>query len=172
MSNKFMPLTYLINRTPKAPIPDNFKLILYDGYHLATEKRSLDVVFSDQFIEHLCLDDVEYHFRLVKDILKPGGLYIFRTPHAFWGNRMHRHFFRMNLKVSHIKEWTYRELADVLRSTGYGSWSACRRIHGQYQEVSLRRLIGSEALLRGLPKNLRRFVRAFVPKQLCMIGIA
>lgn len=66
-------------------MPPNFRLIVYDGYNLDMEDGTADVVFSDQFIEHLHPEDTEYHFRLVKRILRDNGLYIFRTPHVFLG---------------------------------------------------------------------------------------
>ncbi|MFT4549594.1 MAG: hypothetical protein ACI9UA_004739, partial [Pseudoalteromonas tetraodonis] len=38
--------------------PDNFELVVYDGYHLEVEPGSVDVAFSYQFLEHLHPDDV------------------------------------------------------------------------------------------------------------------
>jgi SAM-dependent methyltransferase len=62
------------------------ELIIYDGYHLDQVKNdSIDIVFSDQLIEHLHPDDTSHHFKLVYRILKPNGKYIFRTPHAITG---------------------------------------------------------------------------------------
>jgi hypothetical protein len=46
-------------------IPENFKLIIYDGYNLnEIEDESVDFVFSDQLIEHLHPEDTELHFKL------------------------------------------------------------------------------------------------------------
>ena len=41
-------------------IPDNFKLIVFDVYHLDIENDFADVVFSDQLIEHIPPDDAPY----------------------------------------------------------------------------------------------------------------
>lgn len=66
-------------------LPDNLKLIVYDGYQLDMADESADVVFSDHLIEHIHPDDVMLHFALVRRILKTGGVYIFRTPHSYGG---------------------------------------------------------------------------------------
>ena len=39
-------------RKDRSRFPSNFELIIYDGYNLNMERGSVDVVFSDQFIEH------------------------------------------------------------------------------------------------------------------------
>ncbi len=73
-------------RKPGTHNPDNFTLIVYDGYDLdAIADNSVDVVFSDQFVEHLHPEDTMTHFRLVNRLLKAGGRYVFRTPHRYTG---------------------------------------------------------------------------------------
>ena len=54
-------------------VPDNFALRVYDGFHLDLPDGCADIVFSDQFIEHLHPDDADLHFQLVHGLLKPGG---------------------------------------------------------------------------------------------------
>lgn len=44
--------------------------------------HSLDVVVSFDVMEHL--PDVEKHFKEVARVLKPGGKYLFQTPHKFF----------------------------------------------------------------------------------------
>ena len=58
-----------------------------DGVHFERFEASgsFDAVISDQVIEHLHPDDLVDHFRGVYTILKPGGRYVFGTPHAFEG---------------------------------------------------------------------------------------
>jgi len=52
-------------------VPNNFELIIYDGYDLQMQENSADVVFSDQLIEHLHPEDTEFHFQLARKILRP-----------------------------------------------------------------------------------------------------
>ena len=66
---------------PDVEPPNNFELIVYNGYDVALEDGSIDTAFSDQLIEHLHPQDAADHFRLVHRLLKPGGVYTLRTPH-------------------------------------------------------------------------------------------
>src|SRR5262249_4626499 len=49
--------------------PSNFQLLIYDGFHLPMEPGSIDLAFSDQLIEHLHVDDAEWHFKMIADAL-------------------------------------------------------------------------------------------------------
>ena len=98
--------------------PRNFELIVYDGYELPIPDNTIDVVFSDQLIEHFHPDDTLFHFRLVRRILKPGGVYVFRTPHGFSGPHDISQYFCHSAKGFHLKEWTYVELSRLLHQVG------------------------------------------------------
>ena len=50
---------------PGVEKPDNFNFIVYDSMNLELPDNSIDVVFSNQMIEHLHPDDTVEHFRLV-----------------------------------------------------------------------------------------------------------
>jgi ubiquinone/menaquinone biosynthesis C-methylase UbiE len=101
------------------PIPDNLRLITYDGYELDMENESADVVFSDHLIEHIHPEDTMLHFTLVKRILKKDGVYIFRTPLAYAGPHDVSGHFSDEPEGFHIKEWTYRELKRMIETAGY-----------------------------------------------------
>ena len=97
-------------------MPRNFSLLIYDGYTLdKIHGSSVDLVFSDQLIEHLHPEDTKLHFELVYHILKPGGKYVFRTPHAFMGPSDVSMFFSRKPQGFHLKEWTYTELNKLLK---------------------------------------------------------
>lgn len=99
--------------------PANFTLVVYDGYHLDLPDGCADVVFSYQFLEHLHPDDVDPHFQLVHRLLKPGGHYIFDSPHFFSGPHDISSAFGDTLQCFHFQEWTYREMRTRLRGHGF-----------------------------------------------------
>ena len=106
-------------RPSGARSPSNLQLIVYDGYDTqAIPDASLDLVFSDQLIEHLHPEDTADHFRFVRRLLKPGGRYVFRTPHALTGPHDVSAYFSDVPLGFHLKEWTYRELDELLASVG------------------------------------------------------
>jgi len=137
--------------------PSNFRLLVYDGFHLPLEPDSIDLAFSDQLVEHLHIDDAEWHFKMIADVLAPGGYYVFRTPHRFTGpHDVSMYFTNGEPEGFHMKEWTYRELRPVLRRTGYGKMSAAWRAKGITVRVPLWVALAGEGLLRPLPRGLRR----------------
>ncbi len=103
-------------------IPDNFNLIVYDGYRLDLPDETVDVLFSDQLIEHFHPDDTKPHFQIAHRILKKGGVYMFQTPHRFVGPSDVSQYFSDEPEGFHLKEWTYTEIASLLREVGFSSW--------------------------------------------------
>jgi SAM-dependent methyltransferase len=102
--------------------PENFELVVYDGYNLdGVADNSVDVAFSYQFLEHLHPDDFLPHMEMALRVLKPGGAYIFDTPHAFSGPHDISRYFSKTPQGFHFKEWTYREMMSTLKDIGYSS---------------------------------------------------
>jgi 2-polyprenyl-3-methyl-5-hydroxy-6-metoxy-1,4-benzoquinol methylase len=98
-----------------------------DGVHLDEyEKgRKYDVVLSTQVIEHLHPDDVQRHFEGALALTKPGGCYVFNTPHVFFGPAdLSRVFSYDRAQFMHLKEYTHRELGTLARNAGFGRLEA------------------------------------------------
>jgi SAM-dependent methyltransferase len=162
-------------RLEKLHVPANFEFIIYDGFDLDIESDSVDVAFSDQLIEHLHPEDIEDHFRLVKRILRNGGSYIFRTPHAFFGPHDISKYFSDEPEGFHLKEWTYSEVEEILKRVSFTSWDGFWRINKElnkkYVRIPFCYFKTAEAVLEWLPKKPRRFLsRLFLPLQLYMIA--
>ena len=142
--------------------PQNFQLLLYDGFNLPLAPGSIDLAFSDQVIEHLHVDDAEWHFKMIATALAPGGYYVFRTPHHFTGpHDVSAHFTKGDPEGFHMKEWTYGEMRALLRRCGYGKMTAVWCGKGIAFRVPLWVMIGKEAVLRPLPRGLRRKVSVY-----------
>lgn len=144
---------------PNESFPDNFDLIIYDGYNLETvEDSSVDIIFSYQFLEHLHPDDVPLHFDLAYRLLKPGGLYILDTPHRYSGPHDISRLFGGNLDCFHFQEWTIRGLKKTLRAHGYDPIWTYR--FGKVQKSAFFNLITSfvEILTSILPRKIRQSI--------------
>ena len=158
-------------RPAGAPRPRNLELVLYDGYGLAIPQGEADLVFSDQFLEHLHPDDVNEHLRLAHGLLRPGGVYAFRTPHRFAGPHDISRYFADEPHGFHLKEWTYGEMAEALRAAGYGTIQGGRRVRGRYRPVPLGPLVLAERLFGPLPHRLRkRLSKPFLGRNLAMFA--
>lgn len=154
----------------------NFELIVYDGYNLDMEDSSVDVVFSDQLIEHLFDGDVEDHFKLVKRILRDKGLYIFRSPHAFFGPQDISKYFSDEPEGFHLKEWTYSEIEKILKKLNFTSWQGLWRVNRKmikkYVKFPFCYFITVEAVLKHLSKKPQRIIsRGFLPVKMVMIAV-
>ena len=136
--------------------PDNFELVVYNGYDLDLPEDTIDTAFSDQLIEHLHPEDTEHHFRIVHRILKPGGVYTFRTPPRLTGPHDVSRYFSERAEGFHLKEWTYGELAALLKDIGFHSAEAYWFGRDQLIRLPLAAFRSTEALMRHLPLAQRR----------------
>ncbi len=152
--------------------PDNLELIVYDGYNLSLPDASADVVFSYQFLEHLHPDDVAPHFRLARRLLKPGGVYVFDTPHRFSGPHDISRHFGTSLQCFHFQEWTYREMRKLLTRHGFSKTQAIR-IGKPINSLTLN---WAHDLIEGgiglLPLSLRRRISSRMLASVAMIATA
>lgn len=79
-----------------------------------------DVVVSTQVLEHLHPDDLPAHFAAARRILKPGGRYIFDTPHIGTGPHDLSKVIKAERPVfMHLREYDYEEMQSLLRAAGY-----------------------------------------------------
>jgi SAM-dependent methyltransferase len=135
--------------------PANVRHVVYDGYHVDLPDACADVVFSYQFLEHLHPDDVAPHFELVRRLLKPGGCYVFDTPHRYSGPHDISRYFGDRLDCFHFQEWTHRDMRRLLRAHGFSEARVFRM--GRPQAGLFNVLVdGLEWLLQPLPHRLRR----------------
>lgn len=93
--------------------PENFELIIYDGYECGLPDNSADAVYSCMFLEHLHPDDIQPHLRLAWRLLKPGGVYVIWTPHRYSGPHDVSRHFGNDLVCFHFQEWTVGSLKHI-----------------------------------------------------------
>jgi SAM-dependent methyltransferase len=149
--------------------PDNFQLVLYDGYRLPEiAPDSVDLVFSDQFLEHLHPEDAEDHLKLVLRILKPGGSYVISTPHAQSGPWDVSRYFSDVAEGFHLKEWTYTELARTVQRVGYSKFQPLWSKRGVSLSVPLSVYKGVEFIGDRVSKpTFRRLAKYVAPMVFC-----
>lgn len=145
-------------RSPGEAFPENFELIVYDGYQLALPDACADIAFSYQFLEHLHPDDVDPHFAMAHRLLKPGGVYVFDTPHRFSGPHDVSAHFGDTLDCFHFQEWTYRDMRGLLKRHGFNR-TAIHRKGRIFRNPLINALHdGIECFVGVLPRTLRRAV--------------
>jgi SAM-dependent methyltransferase len=152
--------------------PDNFRLIVYDGCNLEEiDNDSVDLVFSDQLIEHFHPEDTKLHFQLVHRILKVGGKYVFNTPHLLTGPHDISQYFSYEAEGFHLKEWTYTELNGILMGLGYSKFHTYWRGRGLDIRMPYAYFAVCELVLGSIPKKYIRSVARLLIPSLCGIAI-
>ncbi len=146
-------------------MPDNVKLLISDASNLSEfEDSSVDVVFSNQLIEHLYPTDVEKHFEEISRVLKPGGKYVFSTPSRLCGPHDISRYFDDVATCFHLKEYTNTELLSVMRVAGFKKFRSPVFRHKAYEKVPwLAKMcefptewkVPGEMLISRLPRALR-----------------
>lgn len=99
--------------------PENFQLMISDGCSIPVPKNSVDVVYSDNVIEHLHPDDAIKQLQNIYNTLKPGGSFICVTPNRLYGPHDISRYFDKVATGFHLKEYTISELAEVCKMSGF-----------------------------------------------------
>jgi SAM-dependent methyltransferase len=141
--------------------PDaNVQWVITDGVHLDLfeEKEKYDIILSDQVIEHFHPDDIYEHFQSAYKILKPGGRYIFSTPHLYSGpHDVSLVFGCSSTKGMHLREYTFRELIKIAKTSGF------TKISYAYKFTDILQKTGISSVLKfiGLGSKTQRKIVGF-----------
>ena len=100
-------------------IPDNFQKIISDGVSVPLPPNSVNIVYSDQLIEHLHPDDVIEHLVNIKNVLVRRGKYICVTPNRLFGPHDISLYFDDVASGFHLKEYTFSELKKIFKKAGF-----------------------------------------------------
>ena len=131
-----------------------------DGTSILVARDSVDLVFSNQLIEHLHPDDVPLHLANVIKSLVKGGRYYCITPSRLTGPHDISMYFDDVATGLHLKEYTYSDLSALMRSAGFTKVSAVVNFKNHIimqPPLSLMKLLERAYVL--LPLALRRSLR-------------
>jgi ubiquinone/menaquinone biosynthesis C-methylase UbiE len=150
--------------TGGTPTPDNFRLVLADGPPLPIDDGSVHLAYSCHFIEHLHAEDALDHAVEMRRVLAAGGRYICVTPNRLHGPHDISKHFDEEARGLHLKEYTFGDLARLLKRAGFRRVRALRGIGVEPKPSPLWRYRITEAALGSLPKRTRmRLLERLVP---------
>ncbi|WP_202829033.1 class I SAM-dependent methyltransferase [Belnapia mucosa] len=104
---------------PKGDLPTNFSVVMSKGTDIPVDSESVDLVFSDQLMEHLHPQDAAEQLKQIFKCLKPGGRYICVTPNRISGPHDVSGYFDAIATGMHMKEYTYGELKELFCGVGF-----------------------------------------------------
>jgi SAM-dependent methyltransferase len=150
--------------TDALALPDEpsggFEFRIFDGFDLGLPPGSIDLVYSNDVVEHLHPDDMLDHTRGVLAVLRRGGIFVCVTPNRLSGPHDVSRHFAESPEGFHLREYSTTELAAALRESGFSQVKVFltvggRRLSPLFPAAVVRPL---EALIGMLPRRLRRRV--------------
>jgi SAM-dependent methyltransferase len=136
--------------------PANFAQLISDGTGIPVADGRVTVAFSNMLLEHLHPDDVDRHLREVVRVLAPGGVYVCRTPHRYDGPQDISQYFDRDATGLHLKEYSFRELADRFRAAGFAAVGVRARVKGRAVPCPAWAMRAAEAALGLVPYRARK----------------
>ena len=145
--------------TSSTTVPDNFSLIISDGCDIPVPDGSIDIIYSNQLMEHLHPEDAKEQLQNIYNALAPGGSYLCCTPSSLNGPHDISYYFDDVATGFHLKEYTITELSQLFRAAGFANVILYVRHAGQKcKKFPLRIAIFLEWIMALLPSNLRRML--------------
>ncbi len=147
-------------------LPPKVNLMIAESADVPVPPASADLAYSHHLLEHLHPEDALDHLQGVCRALRPGGVYLCVTPHALAGPHDISRHFGDTPRGLHLKEYTLRELASLLRGAGFRSLHILIGARYRYVRAPLAPVLLLEALLQCLPGRWGRAIarcRALAP---------
>ena len=149
--------------TKGSQIPQNFELLICDGCSIPVPGQSVDLIFSNQLMEHLHPDDVLEQLENIYNALKIGGVYFCITPNRLTGPSDISKYFDSVATGLHLKEYTNTEIEKLFKQVGFTTIKKYLYIRGSRLLLPLIFAKCLESLLSRLPVLLCKKVARFAP---------
>ena len=143
--------------------PPNFELVLSNGASIPVPAHSIDVVYSNQLMEHLHPDDAVEQLDNIYTALAPGGIYLCITPSRLSGPHDISRYFDPVATGFHLKEYTVTELYHLFKQVGFSKLRAYVRIKTMYLSLPTFPIRCCERLLDLLPYAARKSLASRLP---------
>ncbi|HNU07611.1 MAG TPA: class I SAM-dependent methyltransferase [Pyrinomonadaceae bacterium] len=138
--------------------PDNFELIISNGTEVPVPANSVDVIYSNQLMEHLHPEDAALQLRNIFDALRPGGIYFCITPNRLSGPHDISRNFDNVATCLHLHEFTVTELQKLFTDVGFSTL----RIYLKFRQfeflLPLMPFRIAESILDRVPHRLRKML--------------
>ncbi|MEE9190533.1 MAG: class I SAM-dependent methyltransferase [Candidatus Neomarinimicrobiota bacterium] len=149
--------------TESSNIPRNFKLLLSDGCSIPVPKNSIDIVYSNQLMEHIHPDDASNQLKNIFEALAPGGEYLCLTPNRLNGPHDISKYFDTVATGFHLKEYTVTELSMLFKNAGFSKVMMCIKVMNKYIRMPIFPVVLCESILKYLPIRLSHILANTYP---------
>ena len=156
----------VVDQSPRESVPANFEHVLTDGIHIPLPDQSVDVVISNQMMEHLHPEDASYQIKEILRVLRIGGCYLCITPNRLHGpHDTSARFDDLSCRIVdgsyvanglHLKEYTNSELSQLFSEAGFRNCRHFVGARGVYVQVPAQLMGWCEHWVRRVPLRLRK----------------
>jgi CelD/BcsL family acetyltransferase involved in cellulose biosynthesis/2-polyprenyl-3-methyl-5-hydroxy-6-metoxy-1,4-benzoquinol methylase len=129
--------------------PANLEVVITDGRSIPVAPGTAHVAFSDQLMEHLHPEDAAEQLANLHRALAPGGAYLCITPNRLSGPHDISRRFDAVATGLHLKEYTSRELAILMRRAGFTTVRTFLTVGGRTVTAPVAAAEAIERLARG-----------------------
>lgn len=143
--------------------PDNLTVVLCDGCTIPLPPNTVDVVYSNQLIEHVHPDDLVQQLGSVRSVLRQNGTYLCVTPNRLNGPHDISKYFDDEATGLHIKEYTNSELKALFLAAGFSDCCAYAGAEGRYLRLPVSLPVAIETILQRLPISIRKSIARRFP---------
>jgi SAM-dependent methyltransferase len=156
----------VVDQSPKESAPANFQHVLTDGIHIPLPDGSVDVVISNQMMEHLHPEDAVDQTKDILRVLRTGGCYLCITPNRLHGpHDTSARFDDLSCPIVdgsyvanglHLKEYTNLELSQLFSEAGFRNWRHFVGARGIYVQGPPQLIEWCEHVIRWVPARFRK----------------
>jgi SAM-dependent methyltransferase len=153
--------------------PANFELLITDGRAIPVEPETVDLVYSNQLMEHLHPEDAAEQLGQIFAALRPGGRYMCLTPNRLLGPSDISMYFEDEVANGfHLREYSNSELDDLFRESGFASVDVFSTLGKRVRTLPMPPMRVLESAFGALPRPARRRLKRYRPirKLLCPGG--
>lgn len=143
--------------------PANCEFRRTDGTRLPVESSSIDVVYSNQLMEHLHPDDAVRQLGEIVRVLRPGGRYVCVTPNRIAGPWDISMYFDETARGLHLREYSVLELGGLFADAGLPALDVYAGGRGVFFRVPAKMVQLAEGLVASLPYRWRSVVTRWFP---------
>jgi SAM-dependent methyltransferase len=145
--------------------PANFKFLPTGGVDIPLPADAVDIVYSNQLMEHLHPDDAVDQLMEIYRVLRPRGRYFCITPSRVTGPHDVSGYFGYSATGLHLKEYDYGALSDLFRRAGFRHFACLAVLRGRRVALPYSLIRAAERSLLFLPARLRAALTSSGPVQ-------
>ena len=145
---------------PAGALPENVSLLVTDGRSIPVDPGTVDVVYSNQLMEHLHPEDAREQLQNVFAALRAGGRYICLTPNRLLGpSDISQYFEPETASGFHLREYSQTELRAILLQAGFARVDTLVTWGAAAAKAPIAPVLVAERVFGALPRRVRLRVK-------------